>query len=294
MNSSFSEIDNGTDSVNTRSTIMFDIFQLIGLMLLSGVLITAWVSSRISRVSTWFSLLFSWLVFSIGHLLIVGYQTGLGPEPSAILCLAQAMLIYASPALNSLTGLAFMLQIYLAMGFVPYVFKSGTLSPTLQKMLIIIPLLISFGIMIEVLMLGILSPEIVQPEPSGMYCHLTESTASKLSSIVSVSSLIMLIIVEVLLAVRLSRDWASCKQILIRNGMSLNVLSRVSIFAICSIISLGIGASSFVSSNPAGVAGCNLALSLMPGAVGVIFGSQRDILIVWMFWRKVDTNVSIC
>lgn len=77
--------------------IAFDILQVLGLILMSASLCTVWFSSRVQRSTAWFSCTFSWGLTCIGYLLIIRHQTG--PFPGSILCLCQAMLIYAFPAL---------------------------------------------------------------------------------------------------------------------------------------------------------------------------------------------------
>lgn len=80
-----------------RFIIAFDILNSIAVITLSAVLITAWKSSRIRRVPTWYLYIFSWDVYSLSYLLIVGKQTG--SEPVWGWCLFQAIMIYAIPLL---------------------------------------------------------------------------------------------------------------------------------------------------------------------------------------------------
>ncbi|KAF8811695.1 hypothetical protein BYT27DRAFT_7088962, partial [Phlegmacium glaucopus] len=82
---------------NIRFIISYDVLYIFGLIFLSAILCTAWFSSRIRRSTAWYSFNFSWALSCIGYLLILGHQTG--PSPGHILCLFQAMLINAFPAL---------------------------------------------------------------------------------------------------------------------------------------------------------------------------------------------------
>jgi len=84
-------------SSHFRFIIAFDILNLIAVITLSAVLLTAWRSSRIRRTPTWYLYTFSWDVYSIAYLLIVGKQTG--SEPVWGWCLFQAIMIYAIPGL---------------------------------------------------------------------------------------------------------------------------------------------------------------------------------------------------
>ncbi|KAF8800818.1 hypothetical protein BYT27DRAFT_7199259, partial [Phlegmacium glaucopus] len=78
--------------------IAYDVLYIFGLILLSAILCTAWFSSSIRRSTGWYLFNFAWALSCIGYLLIIGQQTG--PLPAHIHCLFQAMIIYASPALD--------------------------------------------------------------------------------------------------------------------------------------------------------------------------------------------------
>ncbi|KAF8150018.1 hypothetical protein B0H34DRAFT_172649 [Crassisporium funariophilum] len=101
----FSQINDSVEIPNIHFIVLFNSLQLFGLVSLSAVLVTAWLSSQIRRASTWFSFVLSWIVSCTSYLLVFGNQTG--PEPSAALCLAQATLTYGAPVLTALAGVAF-------------------------------------------------------------------------------------------------------------------------------------------------------------------------------------------
>ena len=82
----------------TPLVIIFDALNLFSAITLSTVLLIAWFSTRIRRVSTWYLYIFSWDIYSLGYLLILGYQTG-GMTPVRGLCLFQSAMIYATPVL---------------------------------------------------------------------------------------------------------------------------------------------------------------------------------------------------
>lgn len=84
----------GSDMLYVELSV-FNTFAFLGLFLNAGVLAPALWSSRIRRRSGWFSLIISWMIYSITYLMIVGHQTG--PAPPFGRCLAQAVLIYAIP-----------------------------------------------------------------------------------------------------------------------------------------------------------------------------------------------------
>ena len=80
-----------------RFIIAFDILNFIALITLSAVLLTAWLSPRIRRVPTWYLYIFTWDIYTVSYLLIIGKQTG--SKPVWEWCLFQSVMIYATPIL---------------------------------------------------------------------------------------------------------------------------------------------------------------------------------------------------
>ncbi len=84
-------------SPKIRLIIVYDVLYILGLAILFAVLLTTYLFRRIKRTPLWFMSVSSWGVLSFANVLLVGQQTG--PQPHPHFCLAQAALIYASPAL---------------------------------------------------------------------------------------------------------------------------------------------------------------------------------------------------
>ncbi|KJA26311.1 hypothetical protein HYPSUDRAFT_313594 [Hypholoma sublateritium FD-334 SS-4] len=76
--------------------VAYDVLYIMGLATLLAVLATTYLSRRIKRTPLWFMSVSSWGVIGFANVLLVGQQTG--PQPNLQFCLAQAALIYASPA----------------------------------------------------------------------------------------------------------------------------------------------------------------------------------------------------
>ncbi|KAF8804421.1 hypothetical protein BYT27DRAFT_6688108 [Phlegmacium glaucopus] len=131
---------------NIRLIIAHDVLYIFGLIFLSAIICTAWFSSSIRRSTAWYSFNCAWALSCIGYLLIIGHQTG--PLPDHILCLFQTMLIYAFPALNSLTFVAFMLEIWLTISGLSTIFR------TTMIIFYLVPYAVFIGILIEVLTVG--------------------------------------------------------------------------------------------------------------------------------------------
>ncbi|KAF8804418.1 hypothetical protein BYT27DRAFT_7258893 [Phlegmacium glaucopus] len=171
---------------NIRFIIAYDVLYIFGLILLSAILCTAWFSSSIRRSTAWYSFNFAWALSCIGYLLIIGHQTG--PIPGHIHCLFQAMLIYAFPALNALTFVAFMLEILLTISGLSTIFR------TTMMIFYLVPYAVFIGILIEVLTFGRLHPTTVMREPNGSICYLSTWLPQRITSAIVICSVIACLI----------------------------------------------------------------------------------------------------
>lgn len=81
----------------------FNGVQLTGLVLLSAVVLTAWLAPTVKRSPAWYNVIISWIFSSSSFLLLMGRQAG--PSPPFGLCLVQSMFIYAAPAMYVTTSL---------------------------------------------------------------------------------------------------------------------------------------------------------------------------------------------
>lgn len=77
--------------------IVYDVVVLLGAIMFVCTLLPAVLSRAVQRSVAWYSLMTAWLVYSLSYGLLVGRHEG--EEPPHGLCLAQALLIYAVPAL---------------------------------------------------------------------------------------------------------------------------------------------------------------------------------------------------
>jgi len=90
-------LSDSPSDLNIPFVIAFDTIHIIGLVVLGSTLLTAWLSRQVQRGTLWFGFNLSWLSASIGHLLLLGHQTG--PPPNRGLCLTQATFVYGTPVL---------------------------------------------------------------------------------------------------------------------------------------------------------------------------------------------------
>ncbi|KAF8816019.1 hypothetical protein BYT27DRAFT_6483839 [Phlegmacium glaucopus] len=276
-----------------RFIIAYDVLQIFALIIISAILCTAWFSSSIRRSTTWYSFNFAWLLSCIGSLLIPGHQTG--PLPGHIHCLFQATLVFALPALNALSFVVLTLDVFLSLSHLCR--RSRT---TMMMILCFVPYGVFTGILIEVLILG--------PPPSkcrsqgtqwiflfyidpgtvglvvvkSLILSTTEFCRLLITSIIVICSVVACLILGVRIGRKCRSHWMACEILLIRNNTPFGLVLRLGVFGLCSILSIGLGIIEIFEWNKV----FSISSAMLPVAVGIIFGSQGDMLHVWMFWRK--------
>lgn len=76
---------------------VFDGLFFFALIMVVVAIVSTSFSDKVRTRKVWLNLMIAWLAYSISYLLLVGRQTG--PEPPFALCLFQAAMVYAVPAL---------------------------------------------------------------------------------------------------------------------------------------------------------------------------------------------------
>jgi len=281
--------DSDQPATNLRFLIAFDIIYVVGLVFLVTIFLTVWCSSSIKRASTWLMVIVSWFITSLANLMLVGQQTGRPPMTSV--CLAQAMLIYAVPIFTSFYATAFMCQVYLSISLA--LNSNSTISRRQMILLHALPCGAFVGILIEVLIFGVLRPDTIQRHPLGMFCHLTLSTPPKITAGLTILAMIVFLSLEASIGVILYRLWkGSGKLIPLRSHdhISLDVAARVVIFGFCPMIAIGVSGLQYVPKLQIDDTKTALIQGILPMTASLIFGTQRDIILTWMFWRKRESG----
>ncbi|KAF8811694.1 hypothetical protein BYT27DRAFT_7336069 [Phlegmacium glaucopus] len=151
------------------------------------------------------------------------------------------------------------------------------------RILYFVPYGVFTGILLEVLILGILNPTAVLRKPDGYFCHMSIRVPVRITSTIVICSVIACLILGVLTILKCRKHWKACKPLLIRNNTPFGLLLRLGLFGLCLILCIGLG---IVHEMANWDNTFSLSLAVLPTAVGIIFGSQGDILRLWMFWGK--------
>ncbi|KAF9477902.1 hypothetical protein BDN70DRAFT_77027 [Pholiota conissans] len=275
--------DNSSESM-IHLIVAFDALYIIGVVFLGVILVTVGRSFHIKRASTWFMFIFSWFLTSLVNLLILGQQTG--PQPGQGICLLQATLIYGTPVFAALYAVAFLLQVHFSirnaiMG------SSTALSKTQVTLIHALPCFSFCAIVIETLTLGLMNPETVERDPSGMYCHLSSAIPRQVTAAITIAAMITFLILGFVVFFKLRRRWQAVRAMSFEKAISQpqispDVATRVLIFSFCPIIALALSSIQYIPHYSADANQLNMILAVLPIVAGLIFGSQRDILRAWM------------
>ncbi|KAK7440068.1 hypothetical protein VKT23_017317 [Stygiomarasmius scandens] len=260
----------------------YNALQLFGFISVVAVFFTAVASRSVRRSMIWYIFMLGWIIWCISYLLLIGQQTG--TPPARALCTFQAALIYAGPPANACATLGILLRLYLS---VSSILKHHGIVPR-WKILVVntAPPVVWVAIFAGCLIYGIVNPLLVHRDLTGMYCNMSSAIPSGLSAaLVALFSLVM-IIYEVITFFLLYHNWSAFRRLQISTptqAASITMILRISIFSVLPMLALGLCVHSTLSSASSG--GSNIATAVLPGAAGLIFGTQKDILDQWAFWK---------
>ncbi|KAL0958295.1 hypothetical protein HGRIS_000443 [Hohenbuehelia grisea] len=254
----------------------------LGLSLL--ILATASLSPRIKRLSTWFNLLITGIVFAISNLLLIGHQSG--PQPPFGLCLFQAMMLYGVPALASFSSAIFCIEMLLLVRHVLRADHKKTVQPA-RRYLLAIPWIAHLGIALAVLVMGLKQPwRVLRDDETSTYCHLKAHIPARVTAGLTICGVLITLIALALTihALYRNRDDASMQQF--RHDSMINrMVLRIIIFSILPVVALILSILKF----PSKVLGTRIfviMLSLFPLWSAVVLGLHADIFRAWAFWKR--------
>ncbi|KAJ7060387.1 hypothetical protein C8F01DRAFT_1142482 [Mycena amicta] len=275
---------------NPAAVMAFNILSATGFFLLLAVFLTAILSRTVRRVSTWYTYIAAWAIFCIIPFPVLGHQTRFSAAPEFTACVVDAALMYASRPYAGFATLALLLHLYIT---VSTRLKQTTVPRWLVLFLMIFPIVVYFILFLGTLILGLRNPSLVELEARGYYCHLATPVPTIICAALVCFIGIAIIVIEVLTFILLCSHWRAFRALQRRNepGVELSIMIRMSAFAVLPFIGLVL---SFLAYIPQLVGkmfhAYNLLLAFLPVAAALIFGSQTDIIDVWMFWKPSDTG----
>ncbi|KAH9921238.1 uncharacterized protein BXZ73DRAFT_91847 [Epithele typhae] len=270
---------------DTTEVKVFLTFQFIGAAGLFAVLVTALFAPKIYRHFTWLNFCITWLIYCISYTLLAFAGQQLRPEPPSFpLCLTQASLIYAAPVLVAMSTFALVLQLWVTLKTALHPPKAPRTRDTVfSGFLLLAPYIAWLGFVVAILVIGTLNPSSVERAGHLVYCTLQGGRAGNITAMVVAAILLVMVGFDIYIGVVLYKNWRALRGSDHPGQIPFNLLLRVALFSFVCVV--GIGCTFIFLSGVSFFAG-NILISLMPVVAFLVFGTQRDILEAWVFWRK--------
>ncbi|CDO71795.1 hypothetical protein BN946_scf184939.g19 [Trametes cinnabarina] len=265
---------------------VFLTFQFSGAIGLLAVLLTALFAPKVYRHFTWLNFCITWLIYCISYTLLAfsGQQTR--PEPPVFpLCLSQASLIYAAPVLVAMSTFSLVLQLLFTLTNALKPPPKGTQPKDFMRNAFLLgaPYVLWLGFIITILVIGTRHPESVKRAGGLVYCTIKTGTPGNVTAVCVAAILLIMVGLDVYIGAVLFKNWRALRGSDRPGQIPFSLILRVAIFSFFCVV--GIGCAFVFLSNVSSFAG-NTIIALMPLIAFLVFGTQRDILSVWLFWRR--------
>ncbi|KAJ6581574.1 hypothetical protein B0H19DRAFT_1115891 [Mycena capillaripes] len=224
----------------------------------------------------------SWMLYCFSFLLLVGRQ--IGPEPPFGLCIFQAALIHAVPSLATIAGVCFVIDLYCTLRL--SLLRTDWIPTKRTPMLLTLPIVSFFALFFLSLVIGLQDHTTVNREPNNMFCHINTGLPTLVSAILSGWSSFIAIGVEIAAAIMLYRNSAQLSAHKSHSAPPIQrgMLIRISLFSLLTLLGLSLSAIMLFHVHESDVK-WNILLPILPPLAAILFGTQRDIILGWRFWK---------
>jgi len=124
----------------------------------------------------------------------------------------------------------------------------------------------------------------VQKGPNGTYCDLSSFTPSKISGLIVVLATLPIIGIQGYTGRRLIRRNLN----FLKDFALVKMAIRVMVFSLLGVLGLGIGFA-YVLFSERGLV-FDVIMAILPAAGVIIFGTQMDLVNVWLFRRPTEDS----
>lgn len=273
--------------------------QLIAFLVLNAVpahsalplLVFLVLSRRIQRHATFVNLMFVFIVVGVSSsiLLYAGKQTG--PEPSKLLCLFQASLLYGVPAISSMAALMLVLQMFLVIRETFYGRTYMERDHALRSWMMVVTPYIAWLISVVVTAaVGSADPTKVSRSRRFFYCSVKSDPLTNTLTVVAAFILFATVALEGATVVLFYKRWVQVQQGSSSKAIEFNLPIRILSFGLYLVIAMSMSLLSIKTpQSPAP----DLIIASASMVVVLIFGTQRDVLRALSFWRSQDRHVPL-
>ncbi|KAJ7667666.1 hypothetical protein DFH06DRAFT_1183229 [Mycena polygramma] len=293
-------ISNGTDSAvpvnivhGTQSElVLFLVLNMwpshFGLPILLAIIL---LSKRVHRHPTFVNLCVGFIIIGVSSCLLLYTGTTTGPEPSKMLCLVQASLLYGIPAFASLLALMLVLQMFLAVR--ASVQRQETRGPPAARLwaMLVAPYVALLISIVATASVGAANPDSVSRNRRFFYCSVKSNLLSGTITICAALFLFATIVFEVWTLVILYKNWMVVKQPGAKPQVviELSLPIRVMAFGLYVIVAMSLSVLS-VQAPESPIP--DLVIASAATFIIMIFATQPDIIRVLCFWRKEPATLT--
>lgn len=254
-----------------------------GLPMLLGIVL---FSKRVKRHPTFMNLCVAFIITGFSSSLLVYARRTTGPEPSRMLCLLQASLLYGTPALISTAAFMLVLEMFFNVraAFFGEVYRDGDHFFRSWAMLVS-PYVAFFVSVLATATVGAANPQHVSRNRRFFYCSVQSSpltnTLTTFSAIILLLTTVTIVWTAVLIYKRLMIT--TVKAMRPKWTMDLNLPLRIIGFGFYTIIAMSLSLLSIKApSSPAP----DLVIAFAATLFMLVLGTQKDIISVICFWRR--------
>jgi len=280
-------LDPGDGSPTYKKAVLAIFFLLqilgghVGVPIILGTFV---VVKSIRRHPLLINFLITWVLYATSFCLLLYLGKELGPEPPRDLCLFQASMIYGTAGMTSMAGLAFVLHLWFSLRSVDN-HSSGAKYQTWRNTILIASPYACFVIFtVFTAILGAVHPEVVTRHRYFFYCTVHLSAVNVVPG-TSAVILVFVVIFEILIAVRLYRMRKAFALMKTSGGPPIHLIIRVGIFSTYSFLAV-FACIGFWSETGDDVP--YIVQASLPTVAFVVFGTQRDLMTAWGFFRLWD------
>ncbi|ESK82906.1 hypothetical protein Moror_1360 [Moniliophthora roreri MCA 2997] len=265
----------------------YNVLQIVGFCLTAMILLTAWLSSKVRRSTAWYLFMTGWPLWCISHSLIFGYQTvtqGLPSKSIEQFCLLMppTFLMQQCTIDHRLTFHNLQFHFALSAGI-----RQQRPPVWVDTAIITVPIVVWVVHFSCVIAVGLEDKSRVVRASNLMHRNLSYGTPATVSGILVGVTAIAMLIMEVSVAIIIFKNLAAFQRIRNVPGnhiVSTSMIVRISLFSLLPLLTLGFSRQSLTTHH--GGAEARVSIATFPTAATLIFGTQRDMVRSWMFWRK--------
>ncbi|KAJ7778786.1 hypothetical protein DFH07DRAFT_539905 [Mycena maculata] len=283
MSGIFSGGDELGSIVNLGPIIVFDTVAVVASLSLALTLAPALFSGNVHRSKPWYSMITTMMIFPLLYLLNAGSQFNAEEAPPIGLCILQTGFIYAGPPACTVSVLCFLTDMTLGLRAVIF---NGKRNKTFMTALIIMPSIIFASVFFEAIAL-VNANRGVHFDATHMFCESNNKGPQvKISAVLTVISLVLTLGMEVWAVSLLYRNWSAVRSFRqTHTDLQLSVMLRLGVFTLVVGFAAVLGAVT-LPANLQGGGIWNIFLVTVPLLAALSFGTRRDIISAYAFWKK--------